>query len=85
MILLVGGMYLLSLSDSSSLVMSSVAWVQLSSISLLLLMQTVSSSEISVSARVLEAETMLRRILWEFCCECWKGEYAFIYLKCEIE
>jgi len=27
---------------------------------------------------VLEVETVLRRILWEFCCECWKGEYAFI-------
>ena len=34
---------------------------------------------------VLEVETVLRRILWEFCCEYWKGEYAFIYLKCEIE
>ena len=32
---------------------------------------------------MLEVKTVLRRILWEFCCECWKGEYAFIYLKCQ--
>ena len=26
--------------------------------------------------QMLEVETVPRRILWEFCCECWKGEYA---------
>jgi len=39
----------------------------------------------SLSPLLLDLETVLRRILWEFCCEYWKGEYAFIYLKCEIE
>ena len=52
MMCFVGGKYSDSSSESSSLVMSSVAWVHLSCISLLLLMQTVSSSEMSASARV---------------------------------
>jgi len=34
-------------------------------------------------SNLLEVETVRRRILSEFCCESWKGEYAFIYLKCE--
>ena len=44
-----------------------------------------SKSKARVMQEMLEVETVLRRILWEFCCECWKREYASIYLKCEIE
>ena len=52
MMCFVGGMYSLPLSEPYSLVMSSVTWLHLSSCSLLLLMQTVSSSEMSASAIV---------------------------------